>query len=113
MSTTNRSAAAKKAAARARVAESKGERTHITVEFRDDSFTFSRDDVNDLEFLEAVEDDKYIVATRRVLGAEQWGRLKDVLRNDDGRIPPEAFNEFCDALIDAADLGNSSASRDS
>ena|SRR5690349_6535581 len=82
----------------------------LTVTFEGQKYTIPRENVDDLELFEALEDNKYISATRGFLGQEQWDAFKDAHRID-GRVPMSTMNEFLDALM--ASLGNRSASSDS
>lgn len=72
-------------------------------------YVIRRQDADDLEIFELVEEDKAILATRAFLGDAQWERFKDSQRNEAGRVPLTAFNDFLDALMGAIG-GNSSAS---
>lgn len=102
------SAAAKRAAAAARKAEARPEEAK-PVEFEYDGKTYvvTPDALDNLELFEAVEDEKYLTATRGFLGKEQWERFKDAHRLPDGRVPLEAFEGFLQALMKAVGQGNS------
>jgi hypothetical protein len=82
----------------------------ITVKFEGTTYTIPRENVDDLELFEALEDNKYISATRGFLGQQQWDAFKDAHRVG-GRVPMSTMNSFLDALMES--LGNRSASSDS
>ena len=48
----------------------------------------------DLTYVELMEDEKYVLVLRHILGDEQWGKFKDQFRNEKGLIPQEAFEHF-------------------
>lgn len=107
MSTASKKASTQKAASRARKAEAKpDEDVALRFEIAGNAYVVDRAAVTDVEFFEACEDGKEITAIRTVLGVEQWQRLKDSIRDADGRVPAERLEPFLDAMLDAAGLGN-------
>lgn len=110
MSTASGTAAAKKAAARARKAEAQDDPDPVSFEHDGQTYVIAPDALNDLELFEAIEDGKHLVAIRSYLGAEQWKTFKDSIRNENGRVPAEAAEPFMNKLLEAVGQGNSSAS---
>ena len=83
-----------------------------TTTFRDVAFTFRgvtytvpRNAMDDLEVLEALEEDKFITVIRKTIGDAQWKTFKDTSRTADGRLPltESGFEEFLDAMMRALD----------
>lgn len=107
MSTASGTAAAKKAATRARKAEAEPNTEPISFEHDGETYTIAADAVNDLELLEDFEDGKNLSGIRRLLGAEQWARFKDSARDGAGRVPAEAAEPFLDKLQEVLGQGNS------
>lgn len=94
-----------------RQAKAEAKREDIIVEHNGDEYTIDREAANNVEILELIEDEKYISALRAYLGSEQWGRWKDANRDDAGRVPQSAFEEFLNAAMSSiGGEGNSAAS---
>lgn len=88
-------------------AEAKGEVVETTFEFRGTEYTVRNDALDDLDVMEAIEDERYIRAARAILGAEQFGRLKAQMRAEaeDGRARMSTdFKDFLEALFESVDF---------
>lgn len=133
--TTNRSAASKAAATRARRAEAesdppdleaaavvngsrpptgdhkakKGKAADgIAVDFDGVTYTVDSTSVNDLELMEYLEEEKYVLAIRGYLGVEQWSKFKESHRSaETGRVPMDRVPAFLTELTEAIGQGNS------
>lgn len=92
-------AGAKKPQDRQAKAEAKGE--DLVVVHNGDEYTIDRDAADNVEVLELIEDEKYISAIRAYVGPEQWVRWKEANRDDAGRVPRAAFEEFLDLAMGA------------
>jgi hypothetical protein len=91
-------------------AESELEPTTITVAWRDLTFTVPPLRLWPVDVYEALEDDRYIEATRALLGPEQWAAFKA----STPRPTMEDFNTFSEMLANGGPaLGESEASSDS
>lgn len=100
-------ATAKTTTAAARKAEAKPEdAAPITFAFGDEEYTISPERLNDLELFEAIEEERYITATKGFLGAEQWRAFKDANRTADGRVPMESLEGLLSAMMKAVGSGN-------
>ena len=79
-----------------------------TVEFEHDGETYviERANMNNLELFEAIEDERFITATRGFIGREQWAQFKDKYRTEDGNVPIESLEGFLQALMEAVGQGN-------
>lgn len=80
----------------------------IVVEHDGETYEIDRANANNLELMEFAEDGKYLSAMRGYIGLSQWAAFKDKYRDDQGRVDPEQFEPFLDAVMAA--LGNSPAS---
>lgn len=96
-----------KAALDATKAEATGDAQPVSFVFDGETYTIDADAADDLELMEYIEDEKYILALRGYLGAEQWRRFKDGHRNEKGRVTAERAGEFLQALTEAIGSGNS------
>ena len=76
-----------------------------TFTFRGVTYTVPRNAMDDLEVLEALEEDKFITVIRKTIGDAQWKTFKDTSRTADGRLPltESGFEEFLDAMMKALD----------
>ena len=48
----------------------------------------------DLAFQELMEDEKYVLVLRHLLGREQWDRFKEENTNEAGLIDPSVLDDF-------------------
>lgn len=104
-------AAKSKAASAARKAEANPESAEpITFEFNNRTYTIEHGVLDNLELFEAIEDEKYLTATRGFLGREQWEAFKNDHRDENGRVPMAPLESFLGELMGAVGRGNSSAS---
>ena len=80
-------------------------KTTTTFTFRGVTYTVPRNAMDDLEVLEALEEDKFITVIRKTIGDAQWKTFKDTSRTADGRLPltESGFEEFLDAMMKALD----------
>ena len=76
-----------------------------TFTFRDVTYTVPRNAMDDLEVLEALEDEKFITVIRKTIGDTQWKAYKESVRTADGRLPltQSGFEEFLDTMMKALD----------
>lgn len=76
-----------------------------TFEFRGTQYTVPGNALDDIEVMEALEDEKYITVIKKTIGADQWAKFKAASRTSDGRIPltDSGFEEFIDTLMKAVD----------
>jgi hypothetical protein len=88
-------------------AEATGEAQPMSFEFDGETYTIDADAADDLELMEYIESEKYILALKGYLGAEQWNRFKDTHRNDKGRVTASRAGDFLQALTEAIGAGNS------
>ena len=94
-----------------RQAKAEAKQDSITVTLAGGEYVFERDAIDDVEFLEALEDNKDITAFRIMRGDAQWTRLKESLRDERGKVRPTAMAEAMDAALNAiGGEGNSAAS---
>lgn len=99
-------ATAKTAAAAARKAEAQEDVAPITFTYSDAEYTIEPERLNNLELFEAIEDGRYITATKGFLGDTQWAAFKEANRTEDGRVPMEALEGLLTALMKAVGSGN-------
>lgn len=52
----------------------------IKFEYDGQEYTFSKDDLDDVNVIEAFEDDKLVTPVRQILGAKQWEVFKSKRR---------------------------------
>jgi hypothetical protein len=97
----------KPAATAAAKAEAAGDPQPVSFEFDGETYTIDADAADDLELMEYIEGEKYILALKGYLGAEQWQRFKDTHRNDKGRVTASRAGDFLQALTEAIGAGNS------
>lgn len=63
--------------------------------------------MDDLHFLEAYEDEKWVTVLRIMLGREQWAQFYVNHGDADGRVTGEKFTKIIDDLAEAdLNLGN-------
>lgn len=112
MATTTKTsvpAGAKQPTDRQAKAEARSEDVEFVV--RDETFTIRRDAADDVEFLELLEEEKNMSAFKQLLGADLWARMKDILRDDHGKVRAAALDAALDAALNAiGGEGNSAAS---
>lgn len=102
---------AAKAASTARKAEADPENAQpVSFEYDGRTYIIEQERLNNLELFEAIEDEKFLTATRGFLGREQWDAFKDDHRTEDGRVPMEPLEGFLADLMKAVGQGNFSAS---
>lgn len=90
-------------------AEAAGE--SVSFDYDGLTYTIDRGNVDNLELMEFVEDEKYLSAIRGYLGPDQWVKWKDAHRDDKGRVKSEHFEPFMQHVMDSiGGRGNSSAS---
>lgn len=76
-------------------------------DFEDEHYVVEKDAIQDLEFVELMQDDKTMPAWRLALGVKNWQRFKDSVRDKKtGRIPNEKTENFFKALEAAAEDAN-------
>jgi len=79
----------------------------IEFEWRGQNYTIDPAFRDDVEILEDTEDEKYVNALRRVLGAEAWDEWKDANRDKDtGRVKATLAEEFMTDLFEVLGAGN-------
>lgn len=100
-------AAKSSAATAARKAEAHPEEIQtVTFTYGDREYTIERDRLNNIELFEAIEDQRYITATKGFLGDDQWEAFKDANRTEDGRVPMEHLEGLLNAMMKAVGAGN-------
>lgn len=78
----------------------------IEFEFEGEKYTFTRAALeDDFEILEYLQEEKHLVAVKKILGDTQWSRFKESIRDDDGRIPVEKATEFIELMFEQVDSG--------
>jgi len=77
-----------------------------TFEFNGEDYTVDAKALDDVEVFEMFEEDKFMSAVKKILGATEFTRFKDNNRQDDGRIPMELFGEFVEKMFSEFNLGN-------
>jgi hypothetical protein len=90
-------------------AKAEAEGTPIEVDFDGEHYTIDRQAADNVELIEFIEDEQYVKAVRGYVGREQYGRWKETVRTEDGRIPTADFEAFLTAIMEAVG-GNSSGS---
>lgn len=78
----------------------------VTFEFDGETYAIDNDALDDVELLEFIEEEKYILVVRGYLGAEQWQQFKDSHRNAKGRVPSEPVQRLMTAVMEATGQGN-------
>lgn len=73
----------------------------INVEHNGVQYAIDPGNANNLELFEFVEDEQYMKATRGFLGAEQWAKYKDSIRDEQGRVPADDFEAFLNKVMSA------------
>lgn len=73
------------------------------------SYEVDRENADNLELLEYVEEEKYILAIRGYLGKDQWAKWKDSHRDEAGRVKQEHFEPFLNAVMQAIGGGSDEA----
>jgi len=84
-----------------RAAKAEAKAQFIEFDHDGDHYVIDRENADNLELLEFVEEEKYILAIRGYLGKDQWGRWKDAHRDDAGRVKQEHFEPFLNAVMEA------------
>lgn len=59
--------------------------------------------LDDIEVIELLEDEKYISAIRKLVGADGWKAFKDSHREADGRVPMGTLEGFLNVVMKTAD----------
>jgi len=80
-------------------AEAKGE--DVKFDHEGVHYVIDRDNVNNLELMEFVDDEKWIPAIRGYIGRDQWVKFKNANRDDKGRVDADAFEPFMTAVMAA------------
>lgn len=76
-------------------------------DFEDEHYVVEKDAIEDLEFVELMQEEKAIPAWRLALGDKNWQRFKDSVRDKKtGRIPKNKSEAFFEALQEAHDDAN-------
>lgn len=94
------------AAAKARKAEATDDPKDFTFEYDGETYTVAAENLDNLELFEAIEDQRYLRATRGFIGQAQWDAFKDKYRTPDGRVPMSGLEGFLSALMEAVGQGN-------
>lgn len=79
----------------------------VTVAVDGLTVTLERDTLDDYDVLEALASGMYFRACPTMFGEEQWGRIKEHLRDEDGRLRMTAVDEFVHKVFEEAQAGNS------
>lgn len=74
------------------------ENQSIDVDWHGHTYVIETELVNDLEVLEAFEQNYLATGLRRMLGDDQYQAFKDNERNDGGRISLDSVNEFLEQV---------------
>lgn len=77
-----------------------------TFTFNEKDYTVDSKALDDVEVFEMFEEDKFMSAVKKILGAEQFSAFKENNRQEDGRIPMELFGEFVEKMFEEFNLGN-------
>lgn len=77
--------------------EVKNEATEIV--FKDETYVVAPDALDNIELIEAIEDEKFIKAIRMVIGDAQWAKYKESNRDENGRVLSDGFQEFVEAIF--------------
>ncbi len=78
----------------------------VSFEFEGETYRFSKDSFDDLEFLELIQDDKQLIAFRKMLGVQQWEKFKNSVRTSDGRVPSDKSEEFFNLIQEQIEEAN-------
>lgn len=78
----------------------------IAFEFEGVTYKLNKADFDDLEFVELLQDDKQLIAFRKLLGNEQWSKFKDSVRTDDGRVPADQAERFFELMQEQIEEAN-------
>lgn len=80
--------------------------------FGDHDYVIPPEAFDDIEVVEQLEDENYVLALRQILGKAQWNRYKANERNEQtGRVSADRSKEFLEVLFrELGALGNSPAS---
>lgn len=63
--------------------------------------------LEDLEVVEALQDEKHIPAVRLILGDVQWSKFKESIRDKKtGRVPSDKAEPFITKMFDAVEGAN-------
>lgn len=81
-----------------------------TLEYGEQTYTIRADAMDDIEILEFIEDEKYILALRRMLGKEAWTQFKNSVRTPDGRVPSAPLEAFMEKVMKTLDPQDASGS---
>lgn len=76
-------------------------------DFEDEHYVVEKDALEDLNFIELMQDDKSVPAWRLALGEKNWQRFKDSVQDKKtGRVPKAKYDEFFENLQEAAEDAN-------
>lgn len=78
----------------------------IVVEFRGETFSVDSDALEDVEIAEYLQDEAFVLVVRKTVGRAQWAKFKELVRDEDDRIPVEAFEEFIKLVFEGVGAGN-------
>ena len=73
-------------------------------EWRGTDYTVDPDLIDDLEFFEALEDNQFATAVRKMLG-DQYGKFKDQVREAEGRVSLATTQAFLEEYMGEAQRG--------
>lgn len=74
---------------------------NVTFDYEGTKYTIDRDNADNLELLEFVEEEKYVLAIRGYLGPDQWRKWKDTHRDAQRRVSSSHFEPFLNAVMAA------------
>lgn len=77
--------------------EANGEDT--VVEYNGVEYTIAANALNNVELAEYMEEEKFFAAVKLVLGKDQWTAWKDSVRDDEGIVSVEDFQNFIEVVF--------------
>ena len=80
----------------------------IVIEFEGETYTWTRDDMDDLDLLQLFAAGQIFDAMHWLLGDEDWQRLRASIATDKGRVPMTKMKAFVELASEP--LGNFAAS---
>lgn len=75
----------------------------VTFEHKGVEYTMRGDTMEDVEILEAMEDERYITAIRSIVGNAAWARFKESVRTPEGRVLASELEEFLQKVMGELD----------
>ena len=72
-----------------------------TFEYKGETFTVREDVLDDIDILEALEDERYLTALRTMLGTDAWKRAKDCIRDESGRAHASEMEGLIEVIMGA------------